>query len=115
LYLIYTVYIFFFSLSHTIFFSHQTTITVEFKPLPSVTDYELQWKEYPQKWDNTSAGSKKLQVNKSKKKFKVEATDLNPGMTYCVRMTCPETDPGPELIIDTEQVGCTPKSSCAIL
>jgi hypothetical protein len=37
---------------------------------------------------------------------------LNPGMTYCVRLVCEGKDPGPELIIDTEQVGCTPKSSC---
>ena len=86
---------------------------MEFKPLTSVADYELQWKEYPQKWE--TAGSKSFSA-KSKKKIKVEATNLNPGMTYCVRLTCPETDPGPELIIDTEQVGCTPKSSfCAIL
>jgi len=93
----------------------QTTIEVEFKPISGVTDYTLQWKEYPAKWDN--AGSKAIVVS-GKKKTKVEATDLQPGSTYCVRLVAAGMDePGPELIIDTEQVGCTPKSSgkCVIL
>lgn len=54
-------------------------------------------------------------------KVKGEASDLNPGMTYCVRVHCVNNsvkgEPGPDLIIDTEQVGCTPKSerSCCIV
>ena len=58
-----------------------------------------------------------IAVKAGKKKTKAEATDLTPGSTYCVRLSCDGMDPGPELIIDTEQVGCTPKSSggCVIL
>jgi hypothetical protein len=89
---------------------------VEFKPASGITDYELQWKEYPAKWDTPAVGSKAVTANK---KTKVEATNLQPGSTYCVRLRCASMDnPGPELIVDTEQVGCTPKSKkggCIIL
>lgn len=93
----------------------QTTIEVEFKPLSGVADYELQWKEYPAKWDSVGMHTWPLKAEGSKK-CKTEANDLQPGSTYCVRLACSGMDPGPELIIDTEQVGCTPKSSkCVIL
>lgn len=98
-------------------FKTQTTIEVEFKPLSDVSDYVLQWKEYPAKWDTAGVGSKSVTAT-NKKKVKVEATDLEPGSTYCVRLTSNGMNPGPELIIDTEQVGCTPKSGggrCIIL
>jgi hypothetical protein len=73
----------------------------------------LQWKEYPAKWETDMKSMKVLvQAAPKRKKIKAEATDLNPGMTYCVRLACEGKEPGPELIIDTEQVGCTPKSSC---
>jgi hypothetical protein len=96
---------------------------VEFKPNASITQYELQWKDIAQKWDSCS--SNVTAASAASKKCKAEATDLNPGMTYCVRLVCisasgAKGEPGPELIIDTEQVGCTPKSggpcdSCNIL
>ena len=94
----------------------QTTIQVEFKPFSDVTDYELQWKEYPAKWDTAGMHTAPIQAS-GKKKVKAECNDLQPGSTYCVRLSCAGRDPGPELIIDTEQVGCTPKSSggCVIL
>ena len=48
-------------------------------------------------------------------KVRAQATDLTPGSTYCVRLACVDGstagEPGPELILDTEQVGCTPKQS----
>jgi len=89
---------------------------VQFKPLSGVTEYELQWKEYPAKWDAAGMHTRPLQEG-GKKKVKTECNDLQPGSTYCVRLSAAGMDPGPELIIDTEQVGCTPKSSggCVIL
>jgi hypothetical protein len=63
-----------------------------------------------------------LSVQSEGKLVTGEAIDLLPGMTYCVRSYCINSDglkgtPGPELIIDTEQVGCTPKSekSCGCI
>ena len=52
-----------------------------------------------------------------KKEITATAADLEPGTTYCVRMSCMDAtgcdgDPGPELVLDTEQVGCTPKQDC---
>jgi hypothetical protein len=83
----------------------------------SISDYELQWKLIEQTWSDASTNAV---ISNAKKKCKAEAIDLNPGMTYCVRLVCVELGskgaPGPELIIDTEQVGCAPKSSsCACL
>jgi hypothetical protein len=94
----------------------ETTIGVEFKPLPGVTDYELQWKEYPAKWNSTDMHTSAVKAT-GKKKVQTECNNLQPGSTYCVRLAASGMDPGPELIIDTEQVGCTPKSSgrCIIL
>lgn len=53
-------------------------------------------------------------VQSSGNKGKGQATNLEPGTTYCLRLVCignggSKGEPGPELIIDTEQVGCTPK------
>mmetsp|Transcript_132390 Transcript_132390/g.197289 ORF Transcript_132390/g.197289 Transcript_132390/m.197289 type:complete len:106 (+) Transcript_132390:261-578(+) len=92
----------------------ETTIAVEFKPLSSASDYELQWKRIEQKqWSGAASTSVKAD---GKKKTKAEAYDLEPGSTYCVRLVC-GGEPGPELIIDTEQVGCTPKAdkSCCVI
>lgn len=47
--------------------------------------------------------------------------DLEPGTTYAFRLVAKDAEgnggaPGPDLIIDTEAVGCTPKtSSCVVL
>ena len=99
-------------------FCLQTSIIVEFKPISSVTTYELQWKDIEQQWSNASSNSV---TAGAKKKCQAEATDLNPGTTYCVRLVCisqgSKGAPGSELIIDTEQVGCAPKTGggCTIL
>jgi hypothetical protein len=99
------------------FLRTQTDITVEFKPLKECNTYELQWKEYPQKWQQLTS----KEVSTNSKTTKVTASGLNPGSTYCVRLVCVQGtergEPGPELIIDTEQVGCTPKTrgGCVVL
>lgn len=104
-------------------FSHQTSLTVQFKPLEQSqgVSYKLQWREYSQTWDTASTG-KAITASLDGSKTKAVAEDLQPGTTYCLRLTLVSTgqekvSPGPELIIDTEQVGCTPKSSggCAVL
>jgi len=88
----------------------QTSIAVKF---PSATnDYTLQWKRHEQPWE--AAQSKVLKAGTTK----AEAEDLEPGTTYCVRLSQGDGDTGPELIIDTEQVGCTPtpdKKCCVVM
>jgi len=87
---------------------------VEFQPVPSIKTYSLEWKAIQEDWSSP----KSLKVQTSGGKGKAEAHDLEPGMTYCLRLVCvsgaSKGEPGPELIIDTEQVGCTPqqKSGC---
>lgn len=99
--------------------SLQTTISVQFKPVSSVTKYELEWKLVQQEW---ASGALNTTLSAEGKMVTGEATDLEPGMTYCVRAACLKSDgskgsPGPELILDTEQVGCTPKAekSCCVI
>ena len=82
----------------------------------------MEWKEIEGSW-NAPAGSTtvKSTTGGGTKKVKGEAVDLTPGTTYCIR--CVSTngsargEPGKELIIDTEQVGCTPKAekSCCVI
>jgi hypothetical protein len=114
------VWFFFVRFLHVTTLHTQTSITVEFKPVAGVTTYELQWKDIQQKWPD--AFSNAINVGgKPKKKCQAEATDLHPGTTYCVRLVCitggARGEPGSELIIDTEQVGCAPKGGggCMIL
>ncbi|CAB9499757.1 expressed unknown protein [Seminavis robusta] len=97
----------------------ETEIQVQFKAEAGHSNYELQWKEVQQPWD--SAGTEPVVAQNGK--TKAVATNLNPGTSYCIRLVIVAGDkiskgpPGPELIIDTEQVGCTPKQSsvCLIL
>jgi hypothetical protein len=90
----------------------QTTIEVEFKPIDSITEYELNWKPIEASWDQAAFAA--VNASGTIKTCKAEAYNLEPGMTYCVRLCCVSNDskgaPGKELIIDTEQVGCAPKS-----
>jgi len=96
----------------------QTSIIVEFKPMEG-SKYQVQWKQYPESWeDNTKHKS----VADSQSKVEIEG--LEPGTTYCLRLiVCDASErqlgaPGKELILDTEQVGCTPKpdkSCCVVL
>jgi hypothetical protein len=90
----------------------QTTIKVEFEPLDSIPEYELQWKPIEASWDQAAFAA--VTASGTIKTCKAEAYNLEPGMTYCVRLLCVSNGdkgtPGKELIIDTEQVGCAPKS-----
>jgi len=49
------------------------------------------------------------------------SSDLKPGMTYCLHLIPKDENgclgsPGPDLIVDTETVSCTPHyKSCCIL
>jgi hypothetical protein len=107
-----------------LFFHSKTEITVEFKPLvePGVA-YKLQWKNYAQDW-LSAAGNEKKVTPGGNLTTKAIATNLEPGQTYCVRLVVIDSatgvekgPPGKELVLDTEQVGCTPKTSkgCVIL
>lgn len=92
----------------TCFICFQTTISVAFQG--SLPSYELQWKRIEQDWSRPSS----ISVASDGKRAQAEAHDLEPGTTYCLRLAG-GGEFGPELIIDTEQVGCTPqqKSGCA--
>lgn len=81
----------------------------------------MSWKEYPAPW--TAAESKTVHATTASK-TKVAAESLEPGTTYCVRLMVVDPVSGKkgeaskELVLDTEQVGCTPtdkKSCCTIL
>ena len=100
----------------TYYVYHQTTIAVEFKPSSSTNDYKLEWKRVEQKQWTGAASTQVKAGSGGGKKTKAEAYDLEPGSTYCVRLVA-DGEPGPELVIDTEQVGCTPKAekSCCII
>jgi hypothetical protein len=107
------------SIIHRVFL--QTEITVDFMPTAAVHSYELEWKQYPQSWasDAQRCIFKTSDVGATKK-IRANATDLDPGMTYTIRVVCKDGSgnrgkPGPDLIIDTEAVSCTPKPSCIIL
>lgn len=63
----------------------QTTISVEFKPVSSISTYELQYKSVEQPWSTL----KSMTVpHSSGNKGKAEAHDLQPGTTYCLRLVC---------------------------
>ncbi|EEC47983.1 predicted protein [Phaeodactylum tricornutum CCAP 1055/1] len=97
----------------------ETTIVVEFDPSSDAgVSYILQWKDHSQPW---SAASTKT-IRASSGKTKAEAEPLEPGTTYCVRLMVRDAsgqdgEPSPQLVLDTEQVGCTPKAdkACCIL
>jgi len=90
---------------------------VEFLPTAGndTAEYKLNWKEHPQNWDEHGQ-TKIIQLVQGGGKQKVTADNLNPGSTYCVRLLV-DNEPGAELILDTEQVGCTPEASggCCII
>jgi len=81
--------------------------------------YELEWKEVQAPWE-AAAGSSSVTATGSGK-TKTVATNLTPGTSYNIRISVvaggTKGPSGPEMIIDTEQVGCTPrqKKGCIIL
>ena len=99
-------------LAHTTSLSSpQTSIAVKFQPASANDAYTLQWKRHEQSWES-GAQSKELNAGATK----AEAEDLEPGTTYCIRLA-KGGEAGPELILDTEQVGCTPtpNKGCCIV
>ena len=84
--------------------SLQTSIALQF--IATAETYNLQWKEHPVDWNRASS----RQVEGGSGTVKTEVEDLEPGTTYCLRLVDADGSPGPELVIDTEQVGCTPKA-----
>jgi len=88
--------------------------------------YKLSWKEYPQPW--SEAQDKLIHVSSPMSagvtdKIRVSVDDLLPSTTYCLRLIMIDASGNelggfsPELIVDTEAVGCTPgqKSSCCVV
>jgi hypothetical protein len=95
----------------------------------SGASYVLQWKEHPDSWEGGASEATKSADGgsapaASSPLTKMEAAPLKPGTTYCVRLVirskeggAADGSPSAELVVDTEQVGCTPqqKSCCALL
>eukprot|EP00522_Entomoneis_paludosa_P013055 CAMPEP_0172449596 /NCGR_PEP_ID=MMETSP1065-20121228/8264_1 /TAXON_ID=265537 /ORGANISM="Amphiprora paludosa, Strain CCMP125" /LENGTH=114 /DNA_ID=CAMNT_0013201299 /DNA_START=71 /DNA_END=415 /DNA_ORIENTATION=- len=88
----------------------ETSIALKFTPLDDLTlQYELEWKEYPApSYTNSKKG---ISAEDAKS---VMAEPLEPGKTYCVRLVAVDGsgnkgEPCKEMVLDTEQVGCTPK------
>lgn len=92
---------------------------MSFTPNPNIDSYELCYREYAQDWSYGGV----VQISSSEKngnKITRSVDDLNPGATYSLRLVAKDSDgnkgkPGPELIVDTEAVSCTPQSKmCTI-
>ena len=101
-------------LSSLFLLPRQTSIAIKFQPATTEDGYTVQWKRHEQSWGAAAAQSKQLNVGATK----AEIDDLEPGTTYCIRLTTAGGEvAGPELILDTEQVGCTPKPnrSCCVV
>jgi hypothetical protein len=94
-----------FAYSVSITLSSLLCADVDFRAIQTAFD---EWR-----WNPVSTA---VEVAPGSKNCKAEAEPLEPGMTYCVRLVLlAENDgqqgpPGSELIVDTEQVGCTPKA-----
>lgn len=105
-----------------VFLSNQrkTSISVSFRldnnGSSSPPSYTLQWKEQSQpSWDATIQSRP---ITSTDTVINTSADDLQPGTTYCLRLYDNDTQQcSAELIVDTEQVGCTPgqKSGCACI
>jgi hypothetical protein len=97
----------------------QTSLTVQFPPPAGSIKVVLQWKEHAcPSWDQ--GGSKVIPLVSAQEKLQIEADSLEPGKSYQLRLVYSRGDDqveGPEIVLDTEQVGCTPKpdKSCCII
>jgi len=99
--------------------SSETSITVSFNIKKDFL-YDICWKEYPQDWvsHGESASVPISESEGSAVKYKAEG--LNPGTSYAFRIICKDGEgnpgkPGPEMIIDTDTVSCTPHNKCILL
>ncbi|GKY98198.1 hypothetical protein MPSEU_000777600 [Mayamaea pseudoterrestris] len=99
----------------------ETSLTVQFPPPPASVKVLLQWKEHAcPSWEQ--GGSMNVSLATAQEKLVVTADSLEPGKSYQLRLvyTKAGTDAaveGPEVVLDTEQVGCTPKADkgCCVL
>ena len=93
---------------------------MEFSPDNSVASYDLCYKIYQQTWEQQKVEAIGKDLLKGGN-VQIAIEELEPGTTYCFRLVAKDTDgtkgePGPELIIDTEAISCTPKTRrCVIL
>lgn len=80
---------------------------------------QLQWKEHAcPSWEQ--GGSKDVPLGSAQEILNIEADSLEPGKSYQLRLVYTKGSEhmvGPEIILDTEQVGCTPKpeKSCCVV
>merc|ERR1712232_1373426 len=100
--------------------STETAITVSLTANKSIHSYDICWKEYPQNWEEHGQVIN-INNNDNVKNNQIRYTShgLNPGATYTFRVICKNGDgaqgkAGPELIIDTDAVSCTPTNRCVI-
>mmetsp|Transcript_13564 Transcript_13564/g.23768 ORF Transcript_13564/g.23768 Transcript_13564/m.23768 type:complete len:123 (-) Transcript_13564:217-585(-) len=104
----------------------ETSISCVWDPDPDCS-YRLEYKEYPDAWEDC------MSIEIPKGQGKADAGDgkdsgntieeLNPTSTYCLRLVAikdgVESEPGEELIVDTQAAKCTPdadeaKGKCVI-
>lgn len=109
------IYIFAFLYHHFV----QTSISIEFiVDVATGINYTLSYKQHPQQWNDATSIPLQMQGTN---KIIAQAVDLLPATTYCLRVTAKDLASGqevvsPELIVDTEAVGCTPgQKSCCIV
>jgi hypothetical protein len=100
----------------------KTSITVRFIAIPKVNNYELQWKfAQQQSWGSSAQHTKPIMTGVAGGNCDAIAEPLQPGSSYSVRLAIPndpQIQPGAEITVDTEQVGCTPgqkQGCCSIL
>lgn len=100
----------------------QTSITIEFIIDPTIAaTYILSFKQHPQQsWEDNAVRNIPLK-NQGTNKITSTAFNLLPATTYCLRIVAVDVASGqqcvsPELIVDTEAVGCTPgqKTCCVV-
>ena len=86
----------------------QTSITVKVNLDSDVHSYTLAWKQYPQPWQDAIS----IPIPTANTEITLDATDLLPATTYCIRIQSDSGEFGDELIVDTEAVNCTPQTKC---
>ena len=97
-------------LFYRLFFS-QTSITVKIDLDPDTHSYTLAWKQYPQTWKDAASAP----ILAANTQISMDATDLLPATTYCLRIQNDSGQFGEELIVDTEAVNCTPQTKCCCI
>ena len=104
--------IFYFSLK-------KTSITVRFSPSSDteVLHFELQWHQMGQSWEQ---GGRSLLTGAQTDDIVATIDELLPNQTYALRISVIDKEdkkgiPGPEIVVDTDSISCTPKPRCRCL